>query len=86
MHLQDAHSPTAVAAWDDFLRVAPDHPLALEARYNRALALVRAGRTSQARAALLPFATGELNGFRAHEARALLAALDHKPDASVPQR
>jgi hypothetical protein len=71
------HDPgVALAAWDAYLRAAPDGALAPEARYNRALTLVRLGRTDDARAALAPFARGEMGGYREGEARALLDALD----------
>ena len=47
----------------------------LEARYNRALCLVRLGRAAEARAALQPFADGTLAHYRADEARALVQSL-----------
>jgi hypothetical protein len=53
--------------------------LAIEERYNRALSLVRLGRVVDARTALLPFADGSNSGYRQHEARALLDALDGAP-------
>ena len=43
-----------------------------EARYNRALSLVRLGRTQEARSALEPFANGAYGGYRKDEAKALL--------------
>jgi hypothetical protein len=73
--LHVARDPQALAAWDAYLRVAGHGVLAPEARYNRALCLIRAGRTAEARAALLPFADGELGAYRRDEARALLAEL-----------
>jgi hypothetical protein len=73
--LHVARDPHALAAWDAYLRVAGHGVLAPEARYNRALCLIRAGRTAEARAALLPFANGELGAYRRDEARALLAEL-----------
>ena len=57
----------------------PEGPLVLEARYNRALCLVRLGRTAEARAALLPFADGTLAHYRQAEARALIRALGPAP-------
>jgi hypothetical protein len=73
--LHVARDPQALAAWDAYLRVAGQGVLAPEARYNRALCLIRAGRNAEARAALLPFANGELGAYRRDEARALLAEL-----------
>jgi tetratricopeptide (TPR) repeat protein len=80
LHL--ARDPQAVAAWDDYLRVAGQGVLVPEARYNRALCLVRLGRADEARAALEPFARGNFQGYRRKEATALLEALargDRKP-------
>jgi len=48
--------------------------LVLEARYNRAICLVRLGRRAGARAALAPFASGAYGGYRQEDARALLDA------------
>jgi hypothetical protein len=74
MHL--AQDPRALAAWDDYLRVASRGVLAPEARYNRALCLIRLGRKSDARSALTPFANGEYGSYRRTEAKALIQALD----------
>jgi hypothetical protein len=78
LHL--AHDPGAVAAWDAYLRIAGQGVLAPEARYNRALALVRQGRIAEARHALGMFARGELGNYRRVEAQRLLAALADQPD------
>ncbi|MCB9565377.1 MAG: hypothetical protein H6708_33745 [Kofleriaceae bacterium] len=66
-----------MAAWDAYLAAAPRSRFAVEARYNRGLALIRAGRPGDARAALAPFADGavEPRGYRQREAAALIAAL-----------
>jgi hypothetical protein len=66
----------ALRAWDDYLVAYPAGRFSLEARYNRALALVRLGRTDEARAALTPFADGRSGGYRQAEARSLLDAMD----------
>jgi hypothetical protein len=50
--------------------------LVLEARYNRAICLMRLGRRTEAIAALRPFADGEWTGYRQEEARALLREID----------
>lgn len=71
-----AHDPArALAAWDAYLRAAPKGEFAPEARYNRALSLVRLGRTEDARSALEPFANGAYGGYRQAEASALLERL-----------
>lgn len=64
----------ALAAWDGYLRAAPSGRFATEARYNRAICLLRLGRDAEARAALEPFASGKL-GYRGAEARQLLDEL-----------
>lgn len=73
LHL--SHDPKAIAAWDAYLRVAGTSALAPEARYNRGLGLVRAGRFAEAKKALAPFAEGKYGAYRREEARALLARL-----------
>jgi hypothetical protein len=74
LHLN--RDPRALSAWDDYLRVAGEGPLAPEARYNRALCLVRLGRKAEAKAALESFANGAYGTYRQAEARALIEALD----------
>ncbi|HUJ61802.1 MAG TPA: tetratricopeptide repeat protein [Kofleriaceae bacterium] len=66
--------PAALAAWDAYLAAEPTGPFAIEARYNRALCLVRLGRLAEARDALAPFARGAVDpaGYRQAEARALV--------------
>jgi hypothetical protein len=70
---------SALRGWDAYLAAYPNGRFALEARYNRALTLVRLGQVDGARAALLPFADGSNGGYRQQEARALLDALDAGP-------
>ena len=66
----------ALAAWDRYLAEHPQGTFALEARYNRALCLVRLGRSDAAERALLPFASGSVGGgYRRAEAQQLLDAL-----------
>jgi hypothetical protein len=64
----------ALAGWDAYLRAAPGGRLATEARYNRAICLLRLGRDAEARRALEPFASGFM-GYRQNEARELLNEL-----------
>lgn len=75
-HFVDHDFVSALRAWDAYLEAAPNGRFVLEARYNRALSLVRLGRTSEARDALAPFASGKFAGYRQEEARALLDALN----------
>jgi hypothetical protein len=74
-HFVDRDSDRALRAWDAFLREAPNAALSLEARYNRALCLVRLQRHAEARNALRPFAEGRFGGYREAEAKKLLGAL-----------
>lgn len=66
----------ALAGWDAYLKAAPGGRLATEARYNRAICLLRLGRDAEARRALEPFASG-LIGYRQNEARQLLDELSN---------
>jgi len=64
----------ALAGWNAYLQAAPNGRFATEARYNRAICLLRLGRDAEARQALEPFASGKL-GYRQNEARELLEEL-----------
>jgi hypothetical protein len=77
-HFRDHDCQGAVLAWERYLAQAPRGRFTLEARYNRALCLVRLGREGEAAAALRPFAGGSLGGYRQADARALLDALESK--------
>jgi hypothetical protein len=74
-HFVERDATRALPAWDAYLKAAPNGALVLEARYNRALCLVRLHRSSEARAALTPFAAGRFGGYRKREAAELLEAL-----------
>jgi hypothetical protein len=69
--LEDAPG-RALAAWDDYLAAYPAGVFAPEARYNRALCLVRLGRLGAAARALRSFASEARDGYRRAEARLLL--------------
>jgi hypothetical protein len=71
----DAHEPGAIALWTEYIDAAPPGRLVLEARYNRALARVRAGQYDQALRELAPFASGEYGNYRREEATRLVEAL-----------
>ena len=76
-HFVQRDPRAALEAWDRYLAAYPRGNFTLEARYNRALCLVRLGRHDAARQALAPFAAGEVSGgYRRTEASALLEALD----------
>ena len=64
----------ALSGWNAYLQAAPGGRLATEARYNRAICLLRLGRDAEARQALEPFASGKA-GYRQNEARQLLDEL-----------
>ena len=72
------HDPqAALAGWDRYLAAAgPSGRFVLEARYNRAITLVRLGRRDEAATALRPFADGEYGGYRKSEAAQLLHTLE----------
>jgi TolA-binding protein len=76
---------TALAAWDKYLAAFPRGTFAPEARYNRALCLVRLGRTTAAAQALRPFASGRLSGYRRSEACQLLRWLAERDAAVMPE-
>lgn len=72
----EAHDTTgALTAWDAYLASYPSGRFAVEARYNRALTLVRLGRLDEAREALASFARGDHGAYREREARRLLDAI-----------
>lgn len=78
LHFVDHDPAGALGAWDAYLAAYPRGRFALEARYNRALCLVRLGRSADAEEALAPFASGTHGGYRQHEAAALLEALEQE--------
>jgi len=74
-HFTAHDSAAALAAWDAYLAKAPTGRFVLEARYNRALCLVRLDRKAEAKRALEPFARGAFGGYRKREAAELLEVL-----------
>jgi hypothetical protein len=80
LQFTDRDYAAALRAWDGYIQAAPRGPLVIEARYNRAIALVHLGRTAEARAALAPFARGDVGGgYHQRETSELLDALDAAP-------
>jgi len=78
-HFGARQPAAALAAWDAYLRQAPGGRFAPEAQYNRAICLVRLGRSEAARTALEAFAEGRFGGYRQAEAQALIDALAERP-------
>jgi len=77
LHFVEKRWDAALDAWNAYLTVNPKGTFALEARYNKAICLVKLGRKAEARVALTPFADGLVGGgYRQTEAKSLLDALD----------
>ncbi len=75
LQFRDKAYGKALAGWEAYLRAAPAGALAPEARWNRAVCLLRLGRKPEARIALEPFAQGMEGGYRQAEAAKLIAAM-----------
>jgi hypothetical protein len=73
-HFTEQDYARALSGWEAYLHAAPGGRLSTEARYNRAICLLRLGRDAEARRALEPFASGKM-GYRQNEARQLLGEL-----------
>ncbi|HVT07779.1 MAG TPA: hypothetical protein VHO67_09980 [Polyangia bacterium] len=71
-HFGAAEPQAALAAWNDYLRLFPRGRFEPEARFNRAICLVRLRRFPAAAAALTPFAQGRFGSYRRAEAAQLL--------------
>lgn len=80
LHFRGGDPSYALSAWDAYLAAQPAGQFAVEARYNRAIALVRLRRFAEARTALAPFARGEVaDGYRQAEAAQLVERLSEYP-------
>ena len=77
-HFVDKDPTAALSAWNAYLAARPDGRFAAEARYNRALCLVRLGRMGEAWAALDAFEKGLFGPYRQQEAKRLLRALSDR--------
>lgn len=77
LHFRGGDPMAALAAWDAYLDAEPAGRFSVEARYNRAIVLVRLHRYAEARAVLEPFARGEVEpeGYRQSEAERLVERL-----------
>lgn len=77
LHFVDKKYGAALAAWDAYLAASSGGGFVAEARYNRAICLLKLGRREEGKAALQPFADGAVEGgYRKAEARKLLDALE----------
>lgn len=74
-HFHRGSPAAALAAWDAYLAAYPDGKLATDARYNRAIILVKLKRYRDAADALRPLATAPEGAYRRAEAARLLNAL-----------
>ncbi|WP_394843980.1 hypothetical protein LZC95_43870 [Pendulispora brunnea] len=74
-HFSDRNWTAALAAWDRYLAASPHGRFVPEARYNRAIALLRLDRRDEAVRELTPFADGKYGGYRQEEARGLIEAM-----------
>jgi hypothetical protein len=81
-HFKASDPVAALAAWDAYLAERPHGRFAIEARYNRALVLIRLDRIDDARVELEPFAAGAVGyqGYRQHDAEALIEALGRRAE------
>ena len=79
LHFRGHDPAAALAAWDAYLAAEPTGTFAIEARYNRALCLVRLGQLADARRALEPFAHGDVeHGYRQPDAARLIERIDQR--------
>lgn len=72
LHFSEQDYARALDAWSAYLDYAPRGALALEARFHRAVCLVRVGRGEEARPTLRAFAAGAYGDYRSREAELLL--------------
>lgn len=71
-----AQPERALRRWDTYLTLYPDGRFVPEARYNRAIALLRLGRADEARRALGPIAEGAYGEAHRADAARLRRAID----------
>jgi hypothetical protein len=75
LHFDGRDPAAALSALDDYLLRFPDGRFAPDARYNRAIDLLKLRRYAEARAALQPFADGAFGGYHRNDARELLRTI-----------
>jgi TolA-binding protein len=78
-HFGADNPPAALAAWTAYLRHYPTGTFAPEARFNRAICLLRLGRRREASEALRAFAADRFGDYRRKDARRLLGWIDDDP-------
>jgi hypothetical protein len=83
-HFDEGAPERALAAWDDYLRLYPRGTFEPEARFNRAICLLRLRRFAQAERALRSFADGRFGGYRGAETEQLLGWLRDRSPAPPP--
>lgn len=71
-HFDGGTSSQALRHWDDYLAAYPHGRFVPEARFNRALTLIRLGQLTQARGVLERFARGDFGAARRAQAAELL--------------
>lgn len=76
LHFGGGSPAAALSAWDGYLMRFAGGRFVPEARFNRAVILLRLRRDAEARESLRPFAQGAYEGLRTREAQDLLDALD----------
>lgn len=74
-HFRGRDAAAALRAWDGYLAAFPSGKLSVDARYSRALILIKLERWTDAASALRPFADAPAGSYRQAEAARLLAAL-----------
>lgn len=77
-HFKSHDLSGALRGYEAYLAQQPSGRFAVDARYNRALCLVRLGRQAEAQPELERFARGSYGGYRQVDAQRLLAALDQE--------
>jgi len=77
-HFKSHDLAGALRGYEAYLAQQPAGRFAVDARYNRALCLVRLGRRAEAEAELERFASGSYGGYRQADAQRLLAALNQE--------
>ena len=75
LHFDGADPAASLQAWDQYLADFPADSFATDARFNRAVCLIRLGRHAEARAQLEPFANAVAGSYRKGEAASLLEGL-----------
>jgi hypothetical protein len=75
LHFHGGDPVQALAAWEAYLASYPRGTFAPEARFNRAVCMLRLGRRSEARSVLVPIAESSAGAYGRERARALLEAM-----------